>query len=190
LQIALSGIFKEFSLFSLARSTSPVRKTFTWLLALLLVLGMIIQVVLVVVKFILPAFELKPDSYLPHYVSPNKMQIELRNYLGEGDVVLSDIYTAWSVPVYTGARIIALWHTSPHVTDNIERIKAVDTFYDTGTSWDERIKIVRQYGATHILLNFNIAGRELEAELIKMGWKVVIRGDSFCLFSVAEYTTE
>jgi hypothetical protein len=188
LQICISRFLKELSLFFLGESAWHFRKICTWLLALLLVLGITIQVVLVVVKFILPAFEFKPGSFLPHYVSPNTMQIELRNYLGEGDVVLSDIYTAWSVPVYTGARIIALWHTSPHVADNIERVMAVDSFYDTGTSWEERIKIVRRYGATHILLNFNIAGGELEAELKKMGCKVVIRGDSFCLFSVADYT--
>jgi hypothetical protein len=108
----------------------------------------------------------------------------LRNYLGEGDVVMSDIYSSWSVPVYTGARIIALWHTTPQVPDNFERIKAVEIFYDISTTYEERTKIARRYGVTHILLNFYIAGKGLEHELEKMGFEIVVCGNNFCLFSV------
>ena len=185
LQMAVSRYLKEWLSFSLPTLKWDFRQIASWFLALLLVIGISTQIVLIGVKFILPAFELKPDSFLPRYVSPNKMQLELRNYLGDDDVVLSDIYTSWSIPVYTGARIIALWHTTPHVADNLERIKAVETFYDTGSTHEERMEIVRRYGATHILLNFYIAGKELEPELKEMGFEVVVRRASYCLFSVA-----
>jgi hypothetical protein len=112
------------------------------------------------------------------------MQLELKKYLREGDVVLSDIYSSWSIPVYTGARIIALFHTPPHVNDNLERVKAVETFYDGSTTSEERNKIVKKYGVTHILLNFYIAGKGLESVLEEMGFSVITRGTSFCLYSV------
>ena len=81
---------------------------------------------------------------MPTYVTPNAMQLELKNYLSDRDVVLSDIYSSWSIPVYTGAKIIALFHTSPHVNNNLERIKAVETFYDPETTNESRKAILEQ----------------------------------------------
>jgi hypothetical protein len=183
LQMAVSRISKDWSSLSLSTSIRNFRQIATCLFVLLLGIGILIQIVLVGSKFIRPAFKPTPDSSLPRYVSPNQMQLQLRNYLGEGDVVLSDIYTAWSIPVYTGARIIALWHTTPTIADNFERIQAIETFYNTGTPGEERMKIVRRYGITHVLLNFYIAGKGLEPELKKMGFEVVARGNNYCLLS-------
>jgi uncharacterized membrane protein len=112
------------------------------------------------------------------------MQLGLKKYLGDGDVVLSDIYSSWSIPVYTGAKIIALFHTPPHVVDNTERIEAVETFYDCLTTNERRKEILKKYKATHIYLNFLTAGKDLEPMLKEMGLPVVARGNAFCLFSV------
>ena len=150
---------------------------------------MIIQAVFVGTKFITPAFAFKPGSAFPAYVTPNAMQLELKHYLTDRDVLLSDIYSSWSIPVYTGAKIIALYHTSPHVSDNTERKKAVETFYDSSTSREARKEILQRYGITHILLNFKIAGKALEPVLIAMNYEVVACNESFCLFSVSSAKT-
>jgi uncharacterized membrane protein len=118
------------------------------------------------------------------------MQMELRKYLGDGDVVLSDIYSSWSIPVYTGAKVIALFHTPPHVDDNLERINSVETFYDGDTSSEERMKILKKYEVTHIFLNFKIIGKDIEFPLKEMGFSVVAHSNSFCLFSVSSNNTE
>lgn len=184
LQMTVSRILREWFSFPLPWLKRDFKKITTWFLILLLTLGIIIQMAFLCRNFILPAFEYRHDLHFPHYVSPNKMQLELKKYLREGDVVLSDIYSSWSIPVYTGARIIALFHTPPHVNDNLERVKAVETFYDGSTTSEERNKIVKKYGVTHILLNFYIAGKGLESVLEEMGFSVITRGTSFCLYSV------
>ena len=116
------------------------------------------------------------------------MQMELRKHLGEGDVVLSDIYSSWSIPVYTGAKVIALFHTPPNVDDNSERIKAVETVYDGDTSSEERMKILKKYGITHIFLNYQITGKDIKPALKEMGLSVIAQNESFCLFSVFRTT--
>jgi len=146
---------------------------------------MIIQIVFLYTKFIAPAFSFKPGLYLPHYVSPNTMQLELRKHLSEDDVVLSDIYSSWSIPVYTGAKIIALFHTPPQVNDNLERIEDVETFYESSTTHEVRENILKKYGVTHVLLNFQTAGKNIEPILKDMGFPVIARNELFSLFSIA-----
>jgi hypothetical protein len=116
------------------------------------------------------------------------MQLELKNYLSERDVVLSDIYSSWSIPVYTGAKIIALFHTPPHVNDNLDRIKAVETFYDAETSNKSRKAILNKYNITHVLLNFQTTGKDVEPFLKEMDFPVVAHGPDFCLFSISPPT--
>jgi len=135
-------------------------------------------------QFILPAFTFSTDRPFLSYTSPNRMQRTLGSYLKEGDVVLSDLYTSWSVPVYTGAKIIALYHTSPHIHDNQERIQAIETFFNSATSSAARKRILEHYGVTHILLNFQIAGKNIEPALKEAGFEVIVHNDMFCLFAV------
>lgn len=181
LQLSVSRTCREW-LFPL-RQQQGNRKITAFLLAFLLLLGMITQAVFIGKNFITPTFSFKPGTAFPIYANPNTMQLELKNYLKERDVVLSDIYSSWSIPVYTGAKIIALFHTPPHVNDNLERIKAVKTFYATETSDQTRKAILAQYKITHVFLNFKTAGRELEAVLRKMGFPVVASGTDFRLFT-------
>ena len=186
LQLAASRMCREwFSSLPLQQGT---RKIIASVLVCLILLGMIIQGVLVSIKFITPVFAFKPGTPFPTYVTPNAMQLELKNYLSDKDVVLSDIYSSWSIPVYTGAKIIALYHTSPHVNNNLERIEAVETFYDLETSNQSRKAILNKYNITHVLLNFKTAGRDLEPFLKEMDFPVVARGADFCLFSISPPT--
>ena len=183
LQMTVSRICREWFHLSPQAHYHNSKKITVWLLGALLTAGTGIQLTSTYTKFISPAFERKAGASLPRYVNPNALQLTLRNYLSEGDVVLSDRYTSWSIPLYTGAKVIALFHTSPHVTDNPERIKAVETFYNTATTPEERRKILTRYGVTHILLNFKTAGTELAPVLDKMGFSVITGDNSFRLYS-------
>jgi len=185
LQMAVFRICREWFLQSVPTLHQNAKRITAWFLLLLLIIGIGIQLVLVYTKFISPAFERKAGYTVSKYVSPNTMQMELRKHLGEGDVVLSDIYSSWSIPVYTGAKVIALFHTPPNVDDNSERIKAVETFYGGETSSEERMKILKEYGVTHILLNYQITGNEIESVLKEMRFSVIAQNESFCLLSVS-----
>jgi hypothetical protein len=184
LQLAFSRACREcFSGFR-SRSSFSFKTACGWFLVILLITGTAIQAVLVYRQFLLPAFIISNDHRSLSYFSPNHMQRDLGNYLKEGDVVLSDLYTSWSVPVYTGAKIIALYHTSPHIHDNQERIQAIETFFNSATSSAARKRILEHYGVTHILLNFQIAGKNIEPALKEAGFEVIVHNDMFCLFAV------
>jgi hypothetical protein len=185
LQMSVSRILREWFSCSLPYLKQDTKKITAWFLILILAIGMMIQMFLLYKEFISPAFEFKSGFYLPNYISPNKMQSELKKYLSDGDVVLSDIYSSWSIPVYTGAKVIALFHTPPHVDDNLKRVKAVETFYEKSTTCKGRKEILKKYGVTHIFLNFKIIGKDLEFPLKEMGFSVIVQNKFFCLFSVS-----
>lgn len=183
LQLASSRLARQwFSAASLP--VSSLKKTVTMLLLAALAGGGVLQSALVIKEFMYPCFSFPAGSLFPRYVNPNSMHHELGNYLHEGDVVLSDLYTSWSVPVYTGAKIVALFHTAPHIRDNPTRIRDVETFYSASATNAARKEIIKKYGVTHILLHFRINGKQLELVLREMGFLVTARSESFCIYSV------
>ena len=141
-------------------------------------------------EFIVPAFKINQgDSFLPKYSAPNKVFKDLKEYLNVNDVVLSDIYSSWSIPVYTGAKIIALFHTQPHVKDNFIRVKDIKRFYNPATSNVERKKILNKYNATHILLNHYVFGdsnKLIESQITRLGYPLVVRKNDFSIFAVQQ----
>jgi hypothetical protein len=184
LQLAFARSCREWISALSARSPFRLTSAAAGLLLMLLLAGAAIQGTLVYREFILPAFTVSPDRRSISYLNPNRMQRELAGYLKEGNIVLSDLYTSWSVPVYTGAKIIALYHSAPHVRDNRERIKALEDFFNAGTPAEERHTILERYAVTHVLLNFKIGGKEIEPAAQKMGLRMIARNESMCLFSV------
>lgn len=139
-------------------------------------------------EFIKPSFSFKSKStLLPQYSAPNKVFKDLKRYLSDGDVVLSDIYSSWSIPVYTGAKIIALWHTPPHVKDNFDRTKDIKRFFNPSAGSAERKGILDKYGATHILLNHYVFGsfnNLIEPQVARLGYPLVVKNDDFSIFAV------
>ncbi len=99
-------------------------------------------------------------------------------------MVLSDIYSSWAVPVYTGAKIVALFHTAPHVKDNIQRIADVEAFYDVTTPNSVRNEILKKHSVTHVFFNFKINGKKTEPILLENGYRAIVRTELFCIFSV------
>ena len=138
LQITASRLCRELSGTNIWTAQRRINKIIFCFLTLLLAGGIVTQSVLTVKEFVYPSFSFAAGSPFPRYVNPNAMQHELKKYLHDGDVVLSDIYSSWSVPVYTGAKIVALCHTSPHMTDNLTRKGDVEKFYNVATITYER----------------------------------------------------
>ncbi|MCX5902792.1 MAG: hypothetical protein NTV89_04810 [Proteobacteria bacterium] len=184
LQIAVSRLCRELSDTNVWRAQRGINKVIFYSLILLLGGGIATQAVLTFKEFVYPSFSFAAGSPFPRYINPNAMHHELKKYLRDGDVVLSDVYSSWAVPVYTGAKIIALFHTAPHVTDNIQRIADVEVFYNVTTPNSVRNAIVKKYGVTHIFLHFKIDGRQLDPILEGMGYHKVFRANEFCIFSV------
>lgn len=139
-------------------------------------------------EFIVPAFKVKPEvSFFPKYSTPNKVFKDLKKYLSSDDVVLSDIYSSWSVPVYTGARIIALWHTPPHVKDNFKRTEDIKRFFNPSVSNAERKGILDKYGVTHILLNhyvFGSANKLIEPQITRLGYPLIVKNEEYSIFII------
>lgn len=188
LQMACAPVLAAYPPGSPAAASCTKKNRARQVLIPLLALGMAVQMVSVFNNFISPAFVSQTGSLLPRYVNPNALQMELRNYCGRGDVVLSDIYSSWSIPVYTGAKIIALFHSSPHVDDNRERVKDIETFYSRETTNETRLEIIERYGVTHILLNVVTAGRDIKPLIKEMGFPVLLENDAVCIFSVPRTT--
>ena len=90
---------------------------------------------------------------LQPYTNPADAYRGIRDLVREGDVVLSDPLTAWLVPAFTGAKIVALYHNNPMVDGNERRKEDVRRFYEPQTTLSERRGILRSYGVTHVLLN-------------------------------------
>jgi hypothetical protein len=139
-------------------------------------------------EFIAPAFKIKSgDSFLPKYSIPNKVFKDLKKYLNDDDVVLSDIYSSWSVPIYTGAKIIALWHTPPHVKDNFERTEDIKRFFNPSVSNAERKEILYKHGVTHILLNHYVFGNSnklIEPQVTRLGYPLVVKNEEYSIFII------
>ena len=184
LQIAASRLCREWSAKNAWTSQHLGNKILFFFLVFLLVGGIATQAALVFKEFIAPSFSFAAGSAFPRYDNPNAIQDELKKYLKDGDVVLSDIYSSWAVPVYTGAKIVALFHTAPHVKDNIQRIADVEAFYDVTTPNSVRNEILKKHSVTHVFLNFKINGKKTEPILLENGYRAIVRTELFCIFSV------
>jgi len=176
-----------FSLFwtSCWRENSRIKKVFY---SATVCLAACFQFYFVFGEFIAPAFTIrKENSFISGYSSPNKVFKDLRKYLNEGDVVLSDIYSSWSLPVYTGAKIIALWHTPPHIKDNFDRTEDINRFFNPATNNTERKHILDKYSVTHILLNNYVNGdsnKLIEPHINRLGYSVVAKNEDYSIFLV------
>jgi hypothetical protein len=185
MQLAASRLVREW-ITAMSVSMNILKRTLKVLLLIGLSGGVILQSVLIFQEFISPAFSFAAGSLVPRYTNPNALQAELKHYLGPGDIVLSDPFSSWSIPVYTGAKIVAPFHSSPHIKDNAARIADVDAFYDPSLSNARRAALVKKYGVTHIFLNFKTNDREFEQIIKKMGYPEIVHTDALSIFRVSQ----
>ncbi|MBM4309409.1 MAG: hypothetical protein FJ119_00450 [Deltaproteobacteria bacterium] len=156
----------------------------TYICASVLACGIVIQVGLVWRDVVRPCFVLQPSFPFMHYESPNREHMGLDALFGSGDVVFTDIFSGWSIPVYTGARVVALLHTPPHVPDNYIRVRDSNAFFMLDRPLEEKWEILRRYSPSHILLNYRIIGPDMEPVLRGMGFEPLVQTESYVVFAV------
>jgi len=143
-----------------------------------------------------------PRPTIHSFKNPLDNYKNLRPFLKTGDIVLSDPLTSWLIPAFTGAKIVALYHNNPMVIDNARRTGDVEKFFHDQTTLEERGDILRNYAATHVLLNrdrmrdayvnrtndycfrFRITGG-LEQDMEKLG-TVIFERDDFLLLKLIQ----
>ncbi len=91
-----------------------------------------------------------PQFRLKSYEHPLKKYIDLKPYLGRGDIVLADIFTSWVLPCTTDVKVVPLLHNIPCFFENIERVHDTMQFF---ISPGDRDGILKKYRVTHVLIN-------------------------------------
>ena len=76
----------------------------------------------------------------------------LSEYVGQYDVVLTDLTTAWLVPTF-GGKIVASPHPLYWIDDHEKRRRAVSRFFRGATSLRTRRRIIARYDAKFVLLD-------------------------------------
>jgi hypothetical protein len=99
-------------------------------------------------------FLMAGETYLPPLVKKSSHPMEqysvLKHHLHRGDIVLADVFTSWPLPCITGVKVVSLYHNSPLIPENAERLHDTVTFF---RSPNERKRIVEKYHITHVLIN-------------------------------------
>jgi hypothetical protein len=94
-----------------------------------------------------------PELSFKRCTHPKEKYVFLTTHLKRGDVVLSDTFTSWIIPGMTGAKVVSLFHDNPLVLDNVDRMADTKTFFSPNSNRSKRMKIVKHYGITHILIH-------------------------------------
>ena len=76
----------------------------------------------------------------------------LVDYIGQYDVVLSDLETSWKMPAY-GGKIIASKHPISFIDDHAVRRNDLKTFFSNEATYEKRNSIVQKYKVDYILLD-------------------------------------
>jgi hypothetical protein len=76
----------------------------------------------------------------------------LSEYVGQYDVVLTDLATGWLVPTF-GGKIVASPHPLYWVDDHEKRRRAVSKFFREATPLRARRRIIARYDAKFVLLD-------------------------------------
>lgn len=79
----------------------------------------------------------------------------LKEKVGRYDVVMSDKTTSWVLPTFSG-KAVCVKRGFPLLSDHYERLNAVETFFDADTTTETRMKILRKYNVSYILLNLDL----------------------------------
>jgi hypothetical protein len=154
------------------------------LIAVLLAVGAATQGYCVYRECLRPDFRSISVSPYVRYEDPTALYKQFALYIKEGDVVFSDPFTSWGIPLYTGAKIISLFHTPTHVMDNDARNQEVIRFYDPAADNFERMGMIRRFGVTKILLYFPVNGENILAQIKAIGLPIIMCNEVFCIFDV------
>ncbi len=102
-------------------------------------------------RMYLPQFiEWSPQFHLRKFQHPLQHYLSLRHSLQRGDIVLTDITTSWILPCITDVKVVALFHNSPFLLENLERARDTKTFF---TAPESREAVLAKYNISHVLIN-------------------------------------
>ncbi|QDU41942.1 hypothetical protein Mal52_03970 [Symmachiella dynata] len=115
--------------------------------------------------------------WIPEH-DPNAEYEFLGDYVGQYDVVLSDLKSSWIAPTFAG-RVVAVPHPQAFVDSHEIRRQDLDRFFRGDTPQTERETILKKYSGRFILINRrnNDVSIEFMEQVRQLGDAVYERGD-------------
>jgi hypothetical protein len=165
-------------------TTLFLKKTYRALLILLIGCGIFGQASLCFQQYLLPNFTACSEFPYLSYLDPNAMHKQFAHHMGPGDIVFSDVFTSWGIPLYTGAKIVSLYHTPPHVPDNRERKATVERFFDPALDNHQRLQILRHFNATRLVVYVPLADPETRKQIAIMGLPLMMQNDTVAVYKI------
>jgi hypothetical protein len=181
----LSGRYTCEFLQSMRRGKASALQTVSAaIMALLLAAGITGQALIIFEEYIRPDFS--TSSHVPFlvYHDPTAMHKQFADYMRADDIVFSDVPTSWAIPLYTGAKVVSLFHTPTHVHDNDARKAEVSRFYDPSLDNLQRLLILKHFKATKLVVYFPVAGQEIRNQITSMGLPLIFQSNELCIFDV------
>ena len=121
------------------------------------------------------------SSRFRHWIpeqDPNADYEFLEDYIGQYDVVISDLHSSWIVPTF-GGRVVAVPHPQAFVDSHDIRRQDLDRFFSDDTTQSEREAIIKRYTGRFLLINrrnIDISNEFME-HVRQLGETVYKRGD-------------
>jgi hypothetical protein len=112
--------------------------------------GIFAQFYLIGTVYMPQYIELQHEVRIKPFDHPMQKYIMLRHKLHRGDIVITDVFTSWVLPCVTDVKVISLFHNSPFVLENFERLHDTRIFFHSPA---DRERIVAKYNISHILVN-------------------------------------
>ncbi|MBU1937463.1 hypothetical protein KKG05_08685 [bacterium] len=121
-----------------------------------------------------PPFRFHTQNY------PSQPFFFLTDYLGPSDVVMAEDITGWVVPAITGAKLVTTLKGNPLMEAEIfQRRNKATTFFIEALSLEKRRALLKEYHATHILLDASRVAKwdsSFVRDLPLLGRKEIERG--------------
>jgi len=86
-------------------------------------------------------------------------------------IIMAPAMLSWSLPTFTG-KVVALLHTNPMVADSYKRRWDAVRFFQSKTTQETRLKILKHYRVTHILFERNDIPETVRKKLNDFGSNV------------------
>ena len=93
---------------------------------------------------------------------------KLSCFIPEETVVLAPLEISWPLPTFSG-RVTGLYHSNPFIHDDSQRRSDNMIFFLNETSLNERKRILKQYGVTHVIYEESHTPDQAIDNIKKMG---------------------
>jgi hypothetical protein len=149
-QLAFSRMLKNILQGGRDSVSSSRRKILRVVYVSALGVGIFVQFFLIGTVYVSHYIAWQPRVHLKPYQHPLQQYIALRPHLRRGDIVLTDVFTSWVIPGVTDVKVISVFHNSPFVLENFERLHDTRIFFNDPARREE---LLAKYKISHILIN-------------------------------------